>query len=147
MSLGHWETCPTCNGSGVVRPAPMPSFDNAVPVITWPSSKPTGTGRRWVMENFDMEDDALREILDSTAKRQHNAIEAACEAMLVDPRGWGVLVHTGGIEQTGEYGFRIQQSVELSPLVPFGEIHDHQVAAGRPCEACETAATGQGAEA
>lgn len=40
MSLGHWETCPTCNGSGVIQPLPMPSFDNT-PVITWPGTEPT----------------------------------------------------------------------------------------------------------
>lgn len=36
MTVGHWETCPTCNGSGVVQPPPLPTFDNSVPVATAP---------------------------------------------------------------------------------------------------------------
>ena len=23
MTVGHWETCPTCNGTGVVQPEPL----------------------------------------------------------------------------------------------------------------------------
>jgi hypothetical protein len=56
-----------------------------------------------------------------------DALEAACERMLTDPRGWGVLEH--------DYGLR--WTVELSPDVPLYEVHTHKAVEGRPCAGCE----------
>lgn len=59
---------------------------------------------------------------------QNSAVEAACERMLTDPRGWGVLVTTTYASfdpASGKIG--ASWSVDLSPDVPFGEIHYKEV--------------------
>lgn len=73
--------------------------------------------------------DEIRGLIDRAARERVDAREAACEQMLTDPRGWGVLEH--------DYGMR--WTVELSPMVPLYEVHTHQVAEGRFCVACDNA--------
>lgn len=56
---------------------------------------------------------------------RHAAIEEMCERMLTDPRGWGILVVTDyGSLDVVDGKVSVTASVELSPDVPFGEIHE-----------------------
>jgi len=85
--------------------------------------------------------DFIAQAIQDAAQAHHDALEAACERMLVDERGWGVLEHhepplilpSGREVSTFKPGWRI----ELSPLVPFGEFHLHVLEKGRPCAGCE----------
>lgn len=55
-------------------------------------------------------------LISETVAREHDAIEAVCETMLTDPRGWGVRVDR----------YPMRSTVALSSEVPFGEIHYRQ---------------------
>jgi hypothetical protein len=58
----------------------------------------------------------MAEMVRAVAEQHHDDVEAMCEAMLVDPCGWGVLV---------ENCHDVRPRVTLSPDVPFGQVHYH----------------------
>lgn len=72
-------------------------------------------------------DARVQAVIAEALRARNDATEAACERMLTDPRGWGVLVHDHGLNNWW---------VDLSPLVPLYEVHTHMVADDGICRAC-----------
>lgn len=70
----------------------------------------------------------IQRMADTLARVHAADREAMVERMLTDPRGYGVLEHNFGA---------IVWDLELSPTVPFGEIHVHDVLRGGYCTICE----------
>lgn len=60
--------------------------------------------------------DTVSKVIAGQLRAENELIETYCEKMLTDPRGYGVKVT--------QWPGRIE--VELSPDVPFGEVHTYQ---------------------
>lgn len=81
-------------------------------------------------------DDAVRRLV----RRHNDILERACERMLTDPRGWGVLAHESVMKFSFDgptYSARVEYRVCLSPSVPFGQIHLHLMDYDGTCSLCD----------
>lgn len=83
--------------------------------------------------------DTLTDVARSAAEAWGERLEAACEEMLTDPRGWGVLVHVHEpqlITEGEHFTMTETRTLGLSPAVPFGEVHEHRIPKDGTCRAC-----------
>lgn len=79
--------------------------------------------------------DLLGRVLANHMREVVEQRERLLERMLTDPRGWGVLEH----EHFDLDAMQVTMIAELSPLVPFGAIHTHNVDR-RDCGICKEVA-------
>lgn len=76
--------------------------------------------------------DLLGRVLADHMRELADERDRMLERMLTDPRGWGLLEHDQLDLERGTF----TSTMELSPRVPFGEVHQHQRAADGTCAAC-----------